>query len=284
MITIIDGPAARARELRGVPEYMDGPCYAPTGERGRPPVLDVYYVIVADGYCATYGDCPVEEKWSERPLKAAHLALTDALDRRLSHRLSEAGGSPMCKFLSAVVTRAGAVLVDPVIDSHEALIGLHGLRDDNSMGHFVRVEFTPGRDAEDKPDYFDLSKYTLRVDEHEVPPWWDDTVRERTIQTLVRTLEKMVINGERKVVVGGAWMIGEEGKIGTLLHGRILAIHPKADLSRANLSRANLIGADLSGSDLSRADLSGAYRTIDVPSGSKADAYGVLSPDTTVKV
>ena len=107
----------------------------------------------------------------------------------------------MCKFLSAIVTRTGEVLVEPMIDSHETLIELFNLRDDKRLDLFVRVEFTPPN-VDGKPDYFAFDKYTLKVDESEVPAWFEEH-RENAVTVLRRTLDKMLVSNERKVLVGG---------------------------------------------------------------------------------
>jgi uncharacterized protein YjbI with pentapeptide repeats len=176
----------------------------------------------------------------------------------------------VCNFLSAIVSRKGEVYCNPVLDSHNDIIDYFGLKDGGKNPQFTPVEFTP-------KDWFDPETWEFKFDA-ERPTWADDDWVEAASSELRKRVKAIIVTEERKVLVGGAWIIGPKGKVGRTFGCRIVAVHPKADLSwanlswadlswadlswanlsRANLSRANLSGADLSWANLSRANLSGA--------------------------
>lgn len=192
----------------------------------------------------------------------------------------------MCMFLSVVVTQTGNVLSEPMIDSHETLIKLFKLHErpdaPPEAQKFVRVEFTPPTDDEERPDYFAFDKYKLRVDERVTPAWWTPDFEAKVKDELLATLKRMLLtDASRPILIGGAWLLGEGAKVQQILGGRILAAHKKANLSRAYLSRAYLSGAYLSraylgGADLSGADLSGARRSDNPPPGWQINKDGLL--------
>lgn len=81
----------------------------------------------------------------------------------------------MCHFLSAVFTEDGRLYCDPsASNSHSALMAEHGLKEretDAPVQKFVRLELTPGAKL------LDFSTWHERVDEHEVPAWFDKAKR-----------------------------------------------------------------------------------------------------------
>ena len=180
----------------------------------------------------------------------------------------------MCQFLSAIVTRHGDVKCNPLVDSHTDLLELFSIHENNAgtieTQNFARVEFVPPA-KDGKPNYFDFPNYVLRLDEMARPAWYDADIEEKARKELTKVLERMLITSERKIIAGGAHIIGEGAKIGKLISGRILAVHEKA-----NLSGAYLGGADLSGAYLGGADLSGAIRPVDPPDGWETNSDGIV--------
>ena len=71
----------------------------------------------------------------------------------------------MCDFFSAIVTRDGRVLAHDLIDSHEEIIDVFGLKD-GPLDHICRVEFLP-----DYADMTNLDKWTFKIDQPS-PGWW----------------------------------------------------------------------------------------------------------------
>jgi len=108
----------------------------------------------------------------------------------------------MCNFLSAIASRTGEIYCNPLIDSHEDIIDYFNLRD-NQMGHIVRLEFRP----EEKKDLIDISKYKLIVDEPQTPEWFDEELKEKAIERLKVIVKNMIITEDRKVLVGGAYIL-----------------------------------------------------------------------------
>ena len=188
----------------------------------------------------------------------------------------------MCKFLSAIVLKNGDALANPLIDSHESLMLLFGVKErtlggaaTNQHQAFVRVEYTPPI-KDKKPDFFDFDNYVLRVDETETPEWFSD-VREGVLKKLGGILNRMVVGDDEPLVAGRAVLIPTTAKLRHLVGGRVVAAQDKADLSRADLSGADLSGAYLSGAYLSGANLYGAIRPVNPPAGWVADENGILS-------
>ena len=102
----------------------------------------------------------------------------------------------MCQFKSGIVFRTGEVFTSPFTDSHEDLIVLRGLKD-NEAGYaqrWVRVEYVPD---------VKLEKWTLRVDEKDSPSWFDTDMRIRVTEWFEKLIDGMTIStGTRKLVVG----------------------------------------------------------------------------------
>lgn len=110
----------------------------------------------------------------------------------------------MCTFLSGIVLRNGDVLTHEATDSHEMLIEHFGLSaaDRSECWHFVRVEFYPCGGAYSNPD-----SYILKVDDNQVPPWWDD-IKPMAEQTLRDRISRMIVrDAKRKVLLGGCWIV-----------------------------------------------------------------------------
>ena len=106
----------------------------------------------------------------------------------------------MCNFKSAVVTRNGKFLHNAFLDSHEDIIDLFNLHD-NGIDNFVRVEFIP------RGKFWEIDNYKFRIDENEVPSWWAKELEEKTVQNLRKIIKNMIISGERKILVGGKYIL-----------------------------------------------------------------------------
>ena len=122
----------------------------------------------------------------------------------------------MCKFYSAIILPTGEVLHDIHTSSHEDLIQLHGLRDDK-VGRFAKLEYT-------SDDLFDLSTYTLRVDEDIKPDWLTDAMLDAAERKLHQIVKKRIITEDRKLLMGGIFIVAEGVKIGTVKNAVIEVI------------------------------------------------------------
>ena len=118
----------------------------------------------------------------------------------------------MCKFLSAIKTRTGALYCNPLLDSHEDIIDYFGLND-GLMQHLVRLEFRP----DERKDLVDIAKYKLIIDELDVPKWFDDEMKEKTISELTVIVKNLIVTEDRKILVGGAYIIAS-GNIKKLIN------------------------------------------------------------------
>ena len=133
----------------------------------------------------------------------------------------------MCQFMSAIITRDGQVLQNCLTDSHEELIAHFDLHERKANGHgqnFIRIEFTPGRDKEDRPVYDDSTGYKLRVDENETPTWFDAEARGKAEKFLRGVIERMIVRDERKMLLGGVWILAKGAKVQTTRMCRIIAM------------------------------------------------------------
>ncbi len=167
----------------------------------------------------------------------------------------------MCDFLSAIATRDGRVLCEPMLDSHTDLIAHFGIRETTAPAEaqsFVRIEYTP-KVVEGRKTYLDFSSYTLRVDEMTTPAWFDAERFDATRAALSAALERMTIRDDRQIVVGRAVMVAATGRLRKMVGGRLLAVEKGANLAGADLAGAYLAGAYLAGAYLAGADLTDAY-------------------------
>ena len=111
----------------------------------------------------------------------------------------------MCKDLSLIFLKNYTILEDfEHTSSHEDLIDEHNLDDSPEAKYlekFCRVEYTP---PENLKDIEDLSKWNLKVDECEIPSWFDVDKARNLIENKVSS---MFIKEDRKILLGGCWII-----------------------------------------------------------------------------
>ena len=133
----------------------------------------------------------------------------------------------MCKFYSAILLPDGSLIHDIHTTSHEDLIQLHGLSDDKK-GRFAKLEYT-------SENLFDLSTYELRVDEDIRPKWLTDSMLEDAERKLHQIVKKRIITEDRKLLMGGIFVVAEGVKIGMVRNAIIEIIKN----STVNLMRDN---------------------------------------------
>jgi len=122
----------------------------------------------------------------------------------------------MCRFLSALVLRSGDIICDPEhTDSHEHLIEAHGLSD-RGLDAFVRVEFIPV-----DQNFVDVSSYKLVVDEPGRPDWFESALEERIIESLRDRVRRMIVEDERRLLLGGCWILGPHAVVRVVVNARI---------------------------------------------------------------
>ena len=109
----------------------------------------------------------------------------------------------MCKFYSAIVMRNGDLLHNENLTSHEDIIDLFNINDNQfNCDKFVRVEYSP----DENKDLPDISKYVLRVDESTTPDWFEKH-REFITEKLKGIVERRIITGNHKLLTGGLYVV-----------------------------------------------------------------------------
>jgi hypothetical protein len=169
----------------------------------------------------------------------------------------------MCHTLSGIAHRNGDVTTSEYTDSHRILLDSLGIADAGSpleSRQWVPIEFLP---PEDLATIEDLATWRLTVDEQATePPWWDE-MKGQIRASMERVVERMFVRDDRKLLLGGAWILLPGSHVHQVVGARIRIVTKganlsDADLRSADLRSANLRGANLSGASLRSADLYGA--------------------------
>jgi hypothetical protein len=123
----------------------------------------------------------------------------------------------MCKFYSAIVLKNGDLLHNENLTSHEDIIRLFNINDNqiNCENH-VKVEFAP----DDITDSADIEKYKLTVDEESTPEWFEKH-REYVISRLKDIVSKRIITSDQKLLTGGLYAV-KNCKIDKVLCAQII--------------------------------------------------------------
>jgi len=109
----------------------------------------------------------------------------------------------MCKFYSAIVMRNGDLLHNENLTSHEDIIDLFNINDNQfNCDKFVRVEYSP----DEEKDLPDITKYVLRVDESTTPDWFEKH-REFITDKLKDIVSRRIITGNHKLLTGGLYVV-----------------------------------------------------------------------------
>ena len=123
----------------------------------------------------------------------------------------------MCKFYSAIVMKNGDVLHNENLLSHEDLIRLFNINDSQvNCDKFVRVEFCP----DDNNDLPDIDKYKLKVDEENIPDWFEQH-RGFTEEKLKDIVKNRIITSDQKILTGGLYIIAKNVTIDKVLNAEI---------------------------------------------------------------
>jgi len=84
----------------------------------------------------------------------------------------------VCNFLSALYTKGKKFICQPLYtDSHSELLAWSGIQERDTSApvqNFVRLELLPPDKSE---DWLDVANWREKVDEHEVPEWFDEAAR-----------------------------------------------------------------------------------------------------------
>jgi hypothetical protein len=133
----------------------------------------------------------------------------------------------MAAFKSAIVKKTGEVISLPYTDSHEDIIEWIGnLKDDGNIRDWCRVEYTP----EDASNFWDVSKYKLRLDDPqpELCDWFNDI--KNTVEEKMKTLvQRQIITSKVKSLKHGVYYLGPGAKVACVEFCQIIAAE-KAEL------------------------------------------------------
>ena len=135
----------------------------------------------------------------------------------------------MCNFLSAIVLRNSDIICMPeYTDSHEDLIEWKGLSD-KGQDFFVRVEFYPENRQYDK-----LEEYKLQVDQSFTPKWFNDELKNRVKERLQAKIQRMIISYNRKILLGGCFILTNNIIIDRAVNTRIKAMYGSSQVNEMN--------------------------------------------------
>ncbi len=146
----------------------------------------------------------------------------------------------MCKFLSGIVFQSGRIHIDPEhTDSHEDMIAALELKDDREFARdWIRVEFCPEDDK-----FEDVDAYKLRVDEKTTRVWFDDDRRAEAENYLRDRIRDMIVKTDRKMLLGGCWIIGGETHVEMIKTSRVIRVGDSARIdSVGDSARIDSVG------------------------------------------
>lgn len=111
----------------------------------------------------------------------------------------------MSRFKSAIGLKSGELL-HAETDDYEDLIEYF-----NILPDFVRLEYT-------SDDLTDLKSYKLKIDENEIPDWVTDDTLEKWERKLHRIVKNSFVTEDKKILVGGRYILSGEITIGKLVN------------------------------------------------------------------
>ena len=123
----------------------------------------------------------------------------------------------MCNVFSAIYLQTREFVFFPgVTNSHEDLIESRGLGD-GGRGTFVRLEYIPRNG-----DYSDPDSYILAVDGLSTPDWFTTTEVEYVEQLFRLRVAAMIVQRDRKLLLGGTWIIADDVTVGLAVAATIV--------------------------------------------------------------
>ena len=125
----------------------------------------------------------------------------------------------MCQFKSAIVVKdereknGFRLLMSPATESHSDLEQHFNLKDGARL-NYAKVEFSP----KDFSTAHRVETYKLYIDEDRTPDWFDKEIKDRVIEKMTAYIKTLIVNDERKTLLGGQWILGPKAKIGTAIN------------------------------------------------------------------
>ena len=130
----------------------------------------------------------------------------------------------MCRFKSGIFRRDGRLLTSPWTESHEELVTIFSLSDQQNpeYAHFVRLEYVPT----DKT----FTRFTLRVDEPRTPGWFDDEQRAVAESAFASYIAKISVREPRKLLIGGQYLLYDGAEVDNVTNCIVTAVNGSATI------------------------------------------------------
>ena len=142
----------------------------------------------------------------------------------------------MCTFLTAIVVRNDSGFFDvhtkpEHTDSHEDLIDLLDIDDTSELGRrkFCRVEFISS-----DGNYANADSYELIIDDPTPPDWFDYDAKKHVKSKLHDIIKQMIVTRDRKILLGGCWIITDNAIIKKAINARIISLGKSTVLACGN--------------------------------------------------
>ena len=109
----------------------------------------------------------------------------------------------MCNFLSAIFTRSGKLICEPLYtDSHSELLEWAGIEERETTApvqQFVRLELLPPSKA---ADWLEVENWESRIDDHEIPEWFDRAKRFDAFEQMREIITDAIVDGDGRLTFG----------------------------------------------------------------------------------
>ena len=130
----------------------------------------------------------------------------------------------MCNFLSAIYTATGKLICEPVYtDSHSELLDFARITERYTTApiqQFVRLELTPPTATS---DWLVIENWSEKVDEHEVPAWFDKAARFTAFEQMREIVTSAITDGDDRLTFGRLMILCSGSA--RCKHGRIFALN-----------------------------------------------------------
>ena len=189
----------------------------------------------------------------------------------------------MCHFKSAIVMQDGRVLHSEFTDSHEDLIALYGIDDKRRSAEitkFVRVKFYPTNLI----DLAEPEKYVLRLDENQAPAWWDDERKEAAAGELKAIIERMIVDDNREILVGGSYILTKNASVKRIVHCLIPVMFGKVGVMRKSSNIGEMLGSSNIGEMLGSSNVGVMRESSNIGEMWGSSKVGVMRESSNISV
>ena len=132
----------------------------------------------------------------------------------------------MCNFFSAIGLRDGSIRWHPMLDSHSDLLVYFGLEDESEyQARFVKLELMPN------DNWLDPETWVFTIDETVAPVWCDEALQAAFHREMINIARRFIlIDGEKRLIVDGCWIIGQTAHVRDIRGGRVLRVQGSASI------------------------------------------------------